>query len=468
MSESSLDDDLLIAATIAAEEEHDRRLCEQGTSNSPATRVGGRRGGDSTALHNHSDSPSRNEYHEQPEENTERTVLLTLYTSTAGAGLAFQGHGSAVLSPKGPPREESPQKEAQSPNALGASSASRSMVASRDLDQCDGLRSLGIQGASENSQAAITTSAIPSQDNSQIPPIEEAYSAQNRVHLFRPHGVFVTDFTSSEWCQVQTAFKLHQPERASKSAKMRLGSKRHEELETQIHVKIPVAVSSREDEVGLRVFNSIFCIMEILDKGLTRELPVFGTCRGVWFRGVVDELRLCKESNTLQVIELKTRGSKRPPSQAQMKTAKLQVMLYRRLLEGLGESCRSPMREQFMDMLGLDPKRRLADVVTMSMSSCGFQNVETLEGALGVLAEICDTLPAFSQTCRVVYESQDDKSVVAEEAVQFDPEWLDERVDDNLQFWCGASEPCGVPSVEAWKCRFCDFNQICKRKPQLQ
>ena len=57
--------------------------------------------------------------------------------------------------------------------------------------------------------------------------------------------------------------------------------------------------------------------------------------QGKWFRGIVDELQRDNASGTVSFVEHKTRHRPSTPGALQQDTARLQLMLYRALLDGL-------------------------------------------------------------------------------------------------------------------------------------
>jgi hypothetical protein len=102
--------------------------------------------------------------------------------------------------------------------------------------------------------------------------ISAIFAASDRRAQHRRAALFVTDLTSSEWCQVQTAFNLQLPK--ARTEAMRLGSERHQQLEEQVHQRVEVEVASPEDAFATRLLNMAFGLRCLLDTGVTRELPV--------------------------------------------------------------------------------------------------------------------------------------------------------------------------------------------------
>ena len=71
---------------------------------------------------------------------------------------------------------------------------------------------------------------------------------------------------------------------------MRQGSKIHKKLEDEVHVTVPVQVTTKEDAWGLRIWNTIQGLRSLRNTGVTRELEIWGLIDGELVNGVIDEL----------------------------------------------------------------------------------------------------------------------------------------------------------------------------------
>jgi hypothetical protein len=57
------------------------------------------------------------------------------------------------------------------------------------------------------------------------------------------------------------------------------------------------------------------------------------------------------------------------------------------------------------------------------------------------------------------YEFQEDNTVLGEEHFPYDSDWVQSEIRSCLEFWMGERE--GRCTPEGWKCRFCQFADIC-------
>jgi exonuclease V len=99
------------------------------------------------------------------------------------------------------------------------------------------------------------------------------------------------------------------------------GTKIHKAKELEVHTEVPVEISSKEDKLGLRLWNVIQGLRTLRATGLTRELEVFGVVEGEVMIGIIDEIsNICpddeKEESMLKAAEALSSPSKKAKSQA--------------------------------------------------------------------------------------------------------------------------------------------------------
>ncbi|KAJ7083386.1 exonuclease V [Mycena belliarum] len=203
---------------------------------------------------------------------------------------------------------------------------------------------------------------------------------QTPIHKYRWRGTLsVTDIVSLAWCEVQFDYGLQQKRSrrlADRPASFTLDSGKqivvqqdvaarndkttkrgrfiHKELELELqHEEIKIGISSEEERWALRLLNFLSSLVSLITEGCVREVPVVGIVNGVAVVGIIDELRLRAppssaaellptttdptppSEHTIRVIDTKTRRSSSLPSDEDTEPARLQVMLYHRLLADL-------------------------------------------------------------------------------------------------------------------------------------
>ncbi|KAI9674106.1 MAG: hypothetical protein M1817_001924 [Caeruleum heppii] len=104
-------------------------------------------------------------------------------------------------------------------------------------------------------------------------------------------GLSVSDLTSPAWCELQHHYVLTSPTgRRRRTHAMRQGSSIHKTKEEEVHTLVEIDVTTKEDAWGLRLWNVVLGLRTLRERGLTREMPVWGVVEGEVVSGVIDEL----------------------------------------------------------------------------------------------------------------------------------------------------------------------------------
>jgi len=102
----------------------------------------------------------------------------------------------------------------------------------------------------------------------------------------------VTDLTAGAWCELQYYYTLTRLPGGRKppTEQMKQGTRIHKVLEDQVHETVKVDVATREDAMGVRIWNLIQGLQTLAETGLTREVQVWGLLDGHVVSGVIDGL----------------------------------------------------------------------------------------------------------------------------------------------------------------------------------
>jgi len=148
----------------------------------------------------------------------------------------------------------------------------------------------------------------------------------------------------------------------------------------------------------------------------------------------------------------------------------------------------------FFENFGLDPKRPLSEDIAknlielaqpvlkhiqtaqMSLTASAFstsllQKMQKIGNDLNLELTMKIVLQAFTLSlpsdrklqCR--YEHQGSKECIGTDTFDYSERWMVQDVSYFLEYWAGVREPQGVRADEAWKCRSCAYNDICKKSP---
>ncbi|ESO95363.1 hypothetical protein LOTGIDRAFT_116801, partial [Lottia gigantea] len=281
------------------------------------------------------------------------------------------------------------------------------------------------------------------------------------LQRFRPGYLWVSDLTKQNWCEQQLYYSFTVPGvMVEDKPSMKEGSSLHLARELAVHEPVPVKVTSNEDIWAVKVLNLLGTVQGFLNGVcLAREVPIFGAPyeNGVFFVGLIDELRFDLELYTVTLSELKTKTYKSPPSKAQKSQHKLQVMLYKNLFDDLVKGQLS--KETVSKHLRVDLSREFSDDVTKELEKhlIDFKNLNQL---LDYLFQKFQALTCINQL-EIEYVHQESKETLFHSSVDYDDAELESLLGHYVKFWKGEREVLGVDIEEAWKCGKCDFSDIC-------
>lgn len=274
----------------------------------------------------------------------------------------------------------------------------------------------------------------------------------------------VTDFSAQLWCEKQLEFTLITG-RKRVTPSMTAGTARHERLEREDHDVVEVEVYTREDALGLRLLNTITLLQQLLCRGRARELWVFGIMNGVVVRGIIDELELVDEhgvrvenfgsgSNaTIVISDTKTRSVPTEPTEAQKRTSAIQLQLYWWMVNAL--------RHKSVDFTSLI-KTYKCDV-TASFQAEQLQEYVNLASLIKQFENAFSQLPPVSKDLKIVYECQG--KTFSHCQIPYSETTTLYALRDLLDWWQGHRESEAVLHSERWKCRRCDFLDMCLASP---
>ena len=98
---------------------------------------------------------------------------------------------------------------------------------------------------------------------------------------------------SNTWCEQQFEYYLVRGKKRT-TPEMKVGYKIHKDLERDDHETVVVKPLTPEDRWGLKLLNIIQGLKNLRETGQTRELPIFAYVKGVFIRGIIDELSYTK------------------------------------------------------------------------------------------------------------------------------------------------------------------------------
>ncbi|KAJ7665667.1 exonuclease V [Mycena rosella] len=225
----------------------------------------------------------------------------------------------------------------------------------------------------------------------------------------------------------------------------------HKELELALQPEeIRIVTTSEEEHWAFRIINFLSSLVALKAEGCVREVPVFGLVNDALVVGIIDELllrepetgtkrtsdsplpspkRLCRSpsptelfpaapapapasppQHSIRVIDTKTRRTDSLPSDEDTEPARLQVMLYHRLVTGLMETSAAFDFPALWARLALRPSAPFSgEFLQQTTAILGGDSLPICLDDLVLLLRTTVAglgLPALDSTVEIIYRSQ--------------------------------------------------------------
>ncbi|KAJ7146400.1 exonuclease V [Mycena epipterygia] len=228
----------------------------------------------------------------------------------------------------------------------------------------------------------------------------------------------------------------------------------HKELELELRPEeIQIVLTNEEERWALRLINFLSSLVSLIAEGCVREIPVFGVVNDVVVVGIIDELatipavpeigtkrasdsslpspkRVCRTPSPsceaelisaalaptpppqylLRMIDTKTRRTDSLPSDEDAEPARLQLMLYHRLLTGLLETYTPFDYSALWASLNLNPSAPFSpEFLQQTASILGRDSVPHCLDDTAILLRtglVELDLPRLDRTLQIIYRSQ--------------------------------------------------------------
>lgn len=286
----------------------------------------------------------------------------------------------------------------------------------------------------------------------------DVLSPMERFHL---KYLYVTDLCTQNWCELQMVYGKELPGflTPEKASVLDTGASIHLAKELELHDLVTVPIATKEDAWAVKFLNILSMIPTLQSEGRIREFPVFGEVEGIFLVGVIDELHYTSKGE-LELAELKTRRRPVLPLSAQKKKDYFQVSLYKYIFDAMVQGKVTPASLIHHTQLCLD--QPLGPPVLRHARQGGF-SVRSLSDLMELvfLSLTLSDLPAID-SLKLEYVHQETASVLGTEIVAFEEEEVKSTVRHYVAYWMGHRDPRGVDVEEAWKCRTCDYADICE------
>ncbi len=280
----------------------------------------------------------------------------------------------------------------------------------------------------------------------------------DNLKRLKKQSIRATDVAAQYWCERQMEYQYIYGERITKEIKK--GKEIHKEMEEETNVPIVLQSKTYDDYMYKVLYTSVVALETLLKNKKSREIMLYGMLNGFPFVGKMDMLEI-KDGETL-VWEDKTKANDNLPSEPQLLTHKIQVMLYKRMLDEIKggrytlEMFRKLFRTQALK-ISMEFARQL-DALKIDMA------LQTVDSVAVRYFELMNQLPKIGEDLHIKYINQFTGKEIKLYRFKYDAKEIENTLDFVLKYWKGEREAMPVPESEKWKCNYCVFfGKECKQ-----
>jgi len=280
----------------------------------------------------------------------------------------------------------------------------------------------------------------------------------NLIQEYRPYGIRITDLSSQLWCEKQLEFSLEKGKKETEV--MSKGKERHTELHEEIATLVEVEPKTIADHVALKLYNIKVGLTRLTIEGMTRELPIFGKINSLFVVGTIDELNLV--DNQLFITDTKTRQRDTMPSEAQKRTTRFQLMLYNKLIQDCvcGKFCTT----ELLNFYGFKQSDEISNDLRKQFMTLRIKLKQNIKKLADESFGLFQLLPIPEKTLNIRYEFQQNRKSIGIDKFSFEQSVFQRNCNFVEEYWLGKRKAVPVGINNMWKCKFCEFNDICEEK----
>ncbi|XP_066232077.1 exonuclease V [Saccopteryx leptura] len=332
-----------------------------------------------------------------------------------------------------------------------------------DMSDSEFLDLIDTQESSASLSKPGPSSELPGRDDNPInlPKWKRGLDVSSPMERFHLKYLYVTDLSTQNWCEQQMVYGKELPGflAPEKAAVLDTGASIHLARELEVHDLVAIPITSKEDAWAVKFMNMLSMIPILQSEGCIREFPVFGEVEGVLLVGVIDELHYTAKGE-LELVELKTRRRPVLPPAAQIKKDCFQGSLYKYIFDAMVQG--KVTAASLIHHTKLHPEKPLGPAVLRHAQLGGFSVTSLADLMELVFLSLTQSDLPVIDILKIEYIHQDTATVLGSEIVAFEEKELRNKVQHYMAYWLGHREPQGVDVEEAWKCRTCNYADICE------
>jgi len=269
-------------------------------------------------------------------------------------------------------------------------------------------------------------------------------------------SISVTDISSQYWCELK--MELNHLYGEERTAEMRKGLDVHEELENKINLPIELEPRSFSDALYKTLYTNYEALQVLKKNKKTREFKIYGSVNGFRISGKIDELAMIDDETA--IIEDKTigrgkSGEKFQPTEARTRSDKVQVTLYKKLLDDVGEGRYT--LENFRH--GYRTKSlKITNEFKLQLDTLKIENsMQSVDSMASRFFESALKIGPISNALQIRYIDRFTNKQVSSQRFTYSSSEANSIIKFAFKYWNGERDALPVPSEERWKCTFCYF-----------
>ena len=251
-------------------------------------------------------------------------------------------------------------------------------------------------------------------------------------------GLSVSDIASAYWCERQMELNYRFGKKIT--AEIKAGRAVHEKLEEDVNVPIMLEPTTWPDKMFKMIYTSYLAVSGLQKRGKGREIQMYGSINGYRLSGRIDQLEM--EGGKVVISDDKTRTGPSPPSDAQVLTNRIQMFIYRKMLDDARSGSYS---YQNFSRAYQPEKMLMSDQFRRQLRMTGVDaSLSSVEAVARAYFERLTKIPQPSDRLRVRYIDKTTGDEIRIYSFDYNPQETQEVIRYVLQFWNGERESAPV------------------------
>jgi len=264
-------------------------------------------------------------------------------------------------------------------------------------------------------------------------------------------NIRATDIAAQFWCEKQ--MELGYLFGRKVTAEIKKGKDIHEILENETNIPVVLMPKSYADVLYKIFYTSTLAIETLYENGKSREIQIYGAVDGFPVVGKIDQLEL--RDGIISIWEDKTKANDNLPNEPQLHTHKIQVMLYKKLLDDI--LMKNYTEEKFKSTYGT-LKLHLSDEFIRQLDAMKIKKEEqNLDFIIHKYFKSFFDMKKIDEFLHIRYINQFTGKEIKTYKFQYDEKDMNNSLKFVLGYWKGEREALAVPENEKWKCQYCGF-----------